>query len=96
MSADLGLEPYGDVVGVTLTGDVAEGALVYHPEGVDCPVVWGLGEIERSSLFTGGTDALNGEPSPIWFVDAEGTEACAVADGQGGIKVGTKQGDDCA
>jgi hypothetical protein len=95
VSADLGLEPYGDVVGVTLTADVAEAALVYHPEGSDCPVVWGLGEIERFSLLTGGTDALNGDTDPIWFVDAEGTDACAVADGQGGIKVGTKQGDDC-
>jgi hypothetical protein len=95
MTADLGLEPYGEVVGVTLRGDVAEGALVYQPQGSDCPVVWSLGEIGRTSLFTGGTDALNGETDPIWFVDGQGREACAVADGQAGIKVGIRQGDGC-
>lgn len=96
MTSDLGLEPYGEVVGVTLTGDVAEAALVYQPEGSDCPVVWSLGEIGRSSLFTGGTDALNGDTDPIWFLDAQGNEVCAVADGQSGIKVGTRQGNDCS
>jgi hypothetical protein len=94
--ADLGLAPYGEVAGVTLLGpDHAEAALVYQPQGAACPTVWGLGEVDRASLFTGGTDALNGEESALRFRDATGAEACAVADGQGGIMVGTPDGEDC-
>ncbi|MBJ7355884.1 hypothetical protein [Nocardioides sp.] len=87
MTTDLGLEPYGEVVGVTLVGDDAEAALVYQPEASECPVVWGLGAVDRSSLFVGGTDALNGEASPIRFTNADGAATCAVADGAGGITV---------
>lgn len=92
--ADLGLAPYGDVIGITLLGGSgAEAALVYQPEGSDCPVVWGLGPVDGSNIFTGGTDALNGSEQPIWFRDAQGADACAVADGQGGITVGAARGD---
>ncbi len=94
--ADLGLAPYGEVMGVTLIGaDSAEAALVYQPEGAECPVVWALGKVDRTNLFTGGTDALNGEESPIRFRDAAGLEACASADGQGGITVSAAQGGRC-
>ena len=94
--ADLGLAPYGEVVGVTLlSADGAEAALVYQPEGADCPVVWGLGEVGSNSLFTGGIDALNGEENPLRFTDASGADACAVADGQGGISTGTADGTTC-
>ena len=87
-TADLGLAPYGEVLGVSLTtGDEAEGALVYQPEGSDCPVVWGLGPIAPSNLFVGGTDRLNGDEAPIRFMLADGSPACAVADGDGGIEV---------
>jgi hypothetical protein len=93
---DLGLAPYGEITGVTLLGpDRAEAALVYQPGGAACPTVWGLGEIDRTSLFTGGTDALNGAEDPLRFRDATGAEACAVADGEGGISVGTPDGADC-
>lgn len=88
MTSDLGLALYGEVVGVTLVGEVAEAALVYQPEGSECPVVWGLGEVDRGNIFTGGLDALNGEASPIAFTDAQGVRTCADADGQGGISVG--------
>lgn len=97
LTADLGIAPYGEVVGITLIGsDRVEASLVYLPEGSACPVVWGLGETDRSSLFTGGIDALNGEESPVLFLDGTGTQACAVADGQGGIRVGSPQGRGCA
>lgn len=86
-SSDVGLEAYGEVLGVTLVGDVAEGALVYQPEGATCPVVWGLGEVDRNNLFTGGLDALNGEATPLRFTDAKGAVQCADADGRGGIRV---------
>jgi hypothetical protein len=87
-TADLGLAPYGEVLGVSLTtGDEAEGALVYQPEGSDCPVVWGLGPIGPSNVFVGGTDRLNGDEAPIRFTQADGSPACAVADGDGGIEV---------
>lgn len=90
VTTDLGLTPYGEVVGVTLrsSGSV-EAALVYQPDGADCPVVWGLGEVGSDSLFTGGTDALNGEDAPVYFTDAAGARVCAVADGQGGVSTGT-------
>lgn len=95
--ADLGLAPYGDVIGITLLGaSTAEAALVYQPEGAECPVVWGLGEVDSASLFTGGIDALNGSERPLAFRDAQGSDACAVADGQGGITVGTPQGGKCS
>jgi len=94
--ADLGLAPYGEVAGVTLLGtDSAEAAIVYQPAGASCPVVWALGGVDRASLFTGGTDALNGEESPLRFRDATGAEVCAVADGRGGITVGVPDGADC-
>ena len=87
MSSDLGLEPYGEVLGVTLVGEVAEAALVYQPEGSECPVLWGLGEVDRANVFTGGLDALNGEAGPIAFTDSQGARTCADADGEGGISV---------
>jgi hypothetical protein len=94
--ADIGLAPYGEVAGVTLLGpDGADAALVYQPQGAACPVVWGLGQVDRTSLFTGGTDALNGEEAPLRFRDATGAEACAVADGRGGISVGVPDGANC-
>jgi hypothetical protein len=94
--ADVGLAPYGDGAAVTLLGtDHAEAALVYQPAGAPCPVVWGLGQVSRTSLFTGGTDALNGDEDPLRFLDATGAEACAVADGNGGIRVGAPDGADC-
>ena len=77
----------GEILGVTLIGEAAEAALVYQPEGSECPVVWGLGAVDRSSLFLGGLDALSGESNPITFRDATGAERCARADGGGGITV---------
>jgi len=95
--ADLGLAPYGDVIGITLLGaSTAEAALIYQPDGAECPVVWGVGGVDSTSLFTGGTDALNGSESPLAFRNAQGSDACAVADGQGGITVGTPQGGKCS
>jgi hypothetical protein len=94
--ADLALAPYGELAGVTMLGaEDAVAALVYQPEGASCPVVWGLGEIDRGSIFTGGTDALNGEESPLRFRSADGADACAVADGHGGISVGVPAGAEC-
>jgi hypothetical protein len=94
--ADLALAPYGELAGVTMLGaEDAVAALVYQPQGATCPVVWGLGEIDRGSIFTGGTDALNGEESPLRFRSADGAEACAVADGQGGISVGVPDDAEC-
>jgi hypothetical protein len=94
--ADLALAPYGEVAGVTLIGpDGAVAALVYQAPGTACPVVWGLGDVDRRSIFTGGTDALNGEESPLRFRDAEGADACAVADGEGGVTVGVPDGAGC-
>ncbi len=96
ITADLGLAEYGEVVGVTLRStDTVEAALVYLPADEECPIVWGLGEISRDSIFTGGTDALNGSEAPIRFLDAAGNLACAVADGQGGIAVSSPQGNTC-
>lgn len=97
VTADLGLTPYGELVGLTLrTDERVEAALAYWPEGAECPVVWGIGEIGQDSIFTGGTDALNGEEAPILFTDATGQPACAVADEAGGIRVGSPQGTTCA
>jgi len=97
VTSDLGLAPYGEVAGITLIGpDSAEAALVYQPEGEDCPVVWGLGEVDPTSFFTGGTDALNGEESPIFYKDGTGADACAFADGQGGITVSSAEGGKCS
>ena len=96
-TADLGLLPYGELVGVTLRGaDATEGALVYQPAGSDCPVVWGLGPIDPSSLFTGGTDRLNGDERPIQFTQPGGVVVCAVGDGSGGIEVSPASGASCA
>lgn len=96
ITTDLGLAEYGEVAGITLRGaDTAEAALVYLSADAECPIVWSLGEISRDSIFTGGTDALNGSEAPIRFLDAAGVDACAVADGQGGITVGTPRGDAC-
>ena len=86
-TSDVGLEPYGEVLGITLRAEVAEAALVYQPDGAECPVVWGLGEVDQGSFFTGGLDALSGSSNPIRFTDAQGVRACAVADGAGGIAV---------
>lgn len=87
-TTDLGLAPYGQVIGVMLRAEANEAALVYQPEGSECPVVWSLGEIDKDNLFTGGTDALNGSEAPIAFTDASGKRVCASADGSGGIAVG--------
>ena len=76
ITSDIGLEPYGEVLGVTLRGEVAEAALVYQPDGADCPVVWGLGAVDRGSFFTGGLDALSGASNPIRFTDPR---ACPTA-----------------
>lgn len=96
ITTDLGLAPYGEVVGVTLIADdVAEAALVYLPDGTGCPVVWGLGPVDPGSFLTGGTDALNGEEAPIRFSDATGRSVCAEADGEGGIAVTSARGDAC-
>jgi len=55
---DLGLAPYGEVTGMSLSGaDETDGTLIYQPEGSDCPVVWGLGPMKPSSLVLGGTCA---------------------------------------
>ena len=94
---DLGLGGYGEVLGVTLRGtDEAEVALVYQPEGSDCPVVWGLGPTDPNAILRGGTDALNGEDAPIQITRADGTAACADADGSGGINVSDATADGCA
>lgn len=96
-TTDLGLAPYGEVIAVTLIGSAGnEASLVYHPEGSDCPAVWGLGPVEENSLFLGGTDALNGEERPILFTKVDGTTACAAADGSGGIEVTAAAGDSCS
>lgn len=93
---DLGLADYGDVIGITLLdGPDSRAALVYQPEGAECPVVWGLGPVDEGSFFTGGTDALNGSESPLAFRGPGGVNACAVPDGQGGITVGKPRGDGC-
>ena len=58
---DLGLGDRGEVTGLTLTGeDEGNAALVFLPEGADCPVIWGVGAMSKTSLFTGGVDRLNG------------------------------------
>lgn len=95
--SDLGLEPYGEVFAMTLTGaDEAEASLVFQPEGAACPVVWGLGPVKTSGLFVGGTDALNGDVDPIQFTMADGTLACITADGAGGLDVSASTGGDCS
>lgn len=97
VTAELGLAPYGEVLSVTMTQtDEAEAALVYQPEGADCPVVWSLGAIMPSTLFLGGTDRLNGDEQPIRFTKVDGSTACAVADGAGGIEVTAAAGGSCS
>ncbi len=88
VTADLGLAPYGEVVGVTFLGATTEAALVYQPEDAECPVVWSLGEVGENSIFTGGIDALNGSEAPIAFTGSDGKQTCASADESGGITVG--------
>jgi len=91
------LAPYGEVLGVSMSsGGQAEGALVYQPEGEECPVVWGLGPIDPLNIFVGGTDRLNGSEAPIQYTAADGSTARAVADGNGGIEVSIATGDGCA
>jgi len=95
--SDLGLTPYGELAGITLVrDDDAEAALVYQPTGAACPVVWGIGKVDPTSLFTGGTDALSGDEAPIRFRAASGSDACAIADGQGGMMIGKPQGSTCS
>ncbi|MBA2281905.1 MAG: hypothetical protein M3527_02690 [Actinomycetota bacterium] len=94
---DLGLAGYGEVIGITLRGTgEAEVALIYQPEGSDCPVIWGLGPTDPDAILLGGTDALNGEDAPIQVTRADGTAACADADGNGGIEVSDATAEGCA
>lgn len=94
---DLGLEPYGQVFAMTLTGDAdAEASLIFQPESAECPVVWGLGPVKTSNLFVGGTDAVNGNVAPIQFTAADGTLSCITADGAGGLDVRAATGDHCS
>ena len=66
------------------------------PKGADCPLVWGLGPVARTTIVVGGVDALNGSERPVQLTRPDGSTACATSDGRGGFAVNPVADGSCA
>jgi hypothetical protein len=70
LSADLDFDGVGEVVGVIMKTDgVSEAALVYQPKGVECPQVFGLGQLKLNTAMGGGHNVVT-------ITRPDGTTAC--------------------